>query len=76
MNLVGNNTKLSNNKFNALPENRNQEFKNLELSILDRIVNTFSPAIIQEAFNEAQVPLKSGTVAKKKPNPPNNIRIL
>ena len=76
VNLVGNNTKLSNNKFNALPENRNQEFKNLELSILDRIVNTFSPAIIQEAFNEAQVPLKSGTVAKKKPSPPSKLRIL
>lgn len=76
VNLVGNNVRLSNNKFNSLPEIRNQEFKNLELSILDRIVNTFSPSIIQEAFNEAQVPLKSGAVTTKKPNPPNNLRIL
>ncbi len=72
-NAVGENTKLSNNKFTLPSTSREQEFKKLEKSILEIMESTFSSTIIQKAFKEAQVPYTSAeSPANLKLSPPTS----
>lgn len=77
VNRVGNNVSQSNNNTSSLPKNRKQQYINLENSILKVIENTFSTGIIQQAFNEAQVPYAAGSGANNSTlNPPGQLRIF
>ncbi len=76
VNRVGNNVKQQNNNFSSIPQNSKQSFISLEKSILKTIENTFPQSIIQQAFNEAQVPYAAGSgVNNNTLNPPAQLRI-